>query len=154
MVEFDLDFQDAIREVEEKGAKATAAEWLARVEAEYGTAPLIYKKLEDRPEALISHLLYKNAVNQMSSLEPRVVELISLAVGAALRCDHCTSYHMQVAKKMGIPKEEILEAVLVAGLLANSSVLANAYRVVIPAAGKHPSGACCPISGLPAKKDD
>ena len=47
MVEFDLDFQDAIREVEEKGAKATAAEWLARVEAEYGTAPLIYKKLEE-----------------------------------------------------------------------------------------------------------
>ena len=81
MVEFDLDFQDAIREVEEKGAKATAAEWLARVEAEYGTAPLIYKKLEDSPEALISHLLYKTAVNQMSSLEPRVVELISLAVG-------------------------------------------------------------------------
>ncbi len=154
MVEFDLDFQDAIREVEEKGAKATAAEWLARVEAEYGTAPLIYKKREDCPEALISHLLYKNAVNQMSSLEPRVVELISLAVGAALRCDHCTAYHMQVAKKMGIPKEEILEAVLVAGLLANSSVLANAYRVVIPDVAKQPCGASCSISGLPAKKEE
>ena len=100
MVEFDLDFQDAIREVEEKGAKATAAEWLARVEAEYGTA------------------------------------------------------HMQVAKKMGIPKEEILEAVLVAGLLANSSVLANAYRVVIPDVAKQPCGASCSISGIPAKKEE
>ena len=102
MVEFDLDFQDAIREVEEKGAKATAAEWLARVEAEYGTAPLIYKKLEDCPEALISHLLYKNAVNH----------------------------------------------------LANSSVLANAYRVVIPDVAKQPCGASCSISGIPAKKEE
>ena len=153
MVEFDLDFQEAIRELEEKGAKTTAADWLARVEEEYGTAPLIYKNLEDCPEALISHLLYKNAVNQMSSLEPRVIELISLAVGAALRCDHCTAYHMQVAKKMGIPKEEILEAVLVAGLLANSTVLANAYRV-IPDVAKEPCGAGCSIAGVPAKKEE
>ena len=152
MVEFDLNFQEAMREVEEKGPQKTAADWLARVEEEYGTVPLIYKKLEDSPEALISHLLYKNAVNQMSSLEPRVIELISLAVGAALRCDHCTAYHMQVAKKMGIPKEEILEAVLVAGLLANSSVLANAYRV-IPEVAKEPCGASCSIGGVPAKKE-
>lgn len=92
-------------------------------------------------------------MNQMSSLEPRVIELISLAVGAALRCDHCTAYHMQVAKKMGIPKEEILEAVLVAGLLANSSVLANAYRV-IPDVAEEPCGAGCSIAGVPAKKEE
>jgi AhpD family alkylhydroperoxidase len=153
MVDFDLDFDDAIREVQAKGAKQTAADWLSRVENEYGTAPLIYKKLEDSPEALISHLLYKNAVNQISSLEPRVVELISLAVGAALRCDHCTRYHMQVARKMGISKEEILEAILVAGLLANSSVLANAYRLVPSAALPDVCGAGCSISGVPADKD-
>ncbi|MDV0442858.1 carboxymuconolactone decarboxylase family protein [Methanorbis rubei] len=152
MVKFDLDFHEAVREVEEKGAKETAADWLERVENEYGAVPLIYKKLENSPEALISHLLYKNAVNQMSSLEPRVIELISLAVASALRCDHCTAYHMQVAKKMGIPKEEILEAVLVAGLLANSSVLANAYRVM-PEVSKEPCGAGCSIGGVPAKKE-
>jgi AhpD family alkylhydroperoxidase len=153
MVKFDLDFQEAIREVEAKGAKTTVMNWLIRTEEEYGTIPLIYKKLEDCPEALISHLLYKNAVNQMSSLEPRVIELISLAVAAALRCDHCTAYHMQVAKKMGIPKEEILEAVLIAGLLANSSVLANAYRV-IPDVAKEPCGASCSIVGVPGKKGE
>lgn len=152
MVEFDLDFQEAIREIEEKGAQETASDWLERVENEYGSAPLIYKKLKDSPEALISHLLYKNAVNQMSNLEPRVIELISLAVGAALRCDHCTAYHMQVAKKMGIPKEEILEAVLVAGLLANSSVLANAYRMIPPGV-KEPCGASCSLGGVSPKKE-
>lgn len=153
MVEFDLNFDDAIREVQAKGAKETAADWLLRVEDEYGTAPLIYKKLEDSPEALISHLLYKNAVNQMSSLEPKVIELISLAVGAALRCDHCTAYHMKVAQKMGIPKEEILEAILVAGLLANSSVLANAYRLVPEVSLEKDCGASCSIGGVSAGKE-
>ena len=36
MVEFDLDFQEAIHEVEAKVAKATASHWLAQVEAEEG----------------------------------------------------------------------------------------------------------------------
>ncbi len=143
MVEFDLKFDEAIREIEENGSEKTAADWLSRVEGEFGTAPLIYKKLEACPEALISHLLYKNAVSQAGALPAKTVELISLAVASALRCDHCTAYHMQVAQKMGISKEEILEAVLVAGLLANSSVLANAYRVVVPET--EPCGASCAI---------
>ncbi|HJJ50297.1 MAG TPA: carboxymuconolactone decarboxylase family protein, partial [Methanocorpusculum sp.] len=120
-----------------------AADWLAQIEEEFGTSPLIYQKLEDNPEALIAHLLYKNAVTSAGALPPKTVELISLAVGAALRCDHCTTYHMQVAKKMGISNEEILEAVLVAGLLANSSVLANAYRLVIPE--KEPCAGTCAL---------
>jgi len=143
MVEIDMTFEEAIAEVQKNGAKQTAADWLGRIEAEYGTSPLIYQKLEACPEALISHLLYKNSVTQAGALPPKTVELISLAVGAALRCDHCTTYHMQVAKKMGITNEEILEAVLVAGLLANSSVLANAYRLVVPE--KEPCVGTCAI---------
>ncbi len=137
-------FEDVIRSVEEKGAQATADELIRDVENEFGQAPLIYKKLEHMPEALISHLLYKNAIGEGGCLPPKTVELISLAVGSALRCDHCTAYHMQVAQKMGISKEEILEAVLIAGLLANSSVLANAYRVV-DAGEEESCGAACSI---------
>ncbi|MDO5844881.1 MAG: carboxymuconolactone decarboxylase family protein, partial [Methanocorpusculum sp.] len=132
MVSLDLSFEEAIAEVQKKGAKTAASEWLDRVYDEFGSVPLIYTKLESSPESLISHLMYKNSVTQLGALDAKTVELISLAVGAALRCDHCTAYHMQVAQKMGITKEEILEAVLVAGMLANSSVLANAYRVVAP----------------------
>ncbi|MBQ3570515.1 MAG: carboxymuconolactone decarboxylase family protein [Methanocorpusculum sp.] len=132
-------FDEVIRSVQEKGAQATADELIRNVEEEFGSAPLIYKKLEDMPEALISHLLYKNAIGEGGCLPPKTVELISLAVGSALRCDHCTEYHMRAAKLMGASKEEILEAVLIAGMLANSSVLANAYRVVDP--DEEPCGA-------------
>lgn len=136
-------FDEVIRSVQEKGAQATADELIRNVEEEFGSAPLIYKKLEDMPEALISHLLYKNAIGEGGCLPPKTVELISLAVGSALRCDHCTEYHMRAAKLMGASKEEILEAVLIAGMLANSSVLANAYRVVDP--DEEPCGAACSI---------
>ena len=136
-------FNEVIRSVQEKGAQATADELIRNVEEEFGSAPLIYKKLEDMPEALISHLLYKNAIGEGGCLPPKTVELISLAVGSALRCDHCTEYHMRAAKLMGASKEEILEAVLIAGMLANSSVLANAYRVVDP--DEEPCGAACSI---------
>ena len=136
-------FDEDIRSVQEKGAQATADELIRNVEEEFGSAPLIYKKLEDMPEALISHLLYKNAIGEGGCLPPKTVELISLAVGSALRCDHCTEYHMRAAKLMGASKEEILEAVLIAGMLANSSVLANAYRVVDP--DEEPCGAACSI---------
>ena len=136
-------FDEVIRSVQEKGAQATADELICNVEEEFGSAPLIYKKLEDMPEALIAHLLYKNAVGEGGCLPAKTVELISLAVGSALRCDHCTEYHMRAAKLMGTSKEEILEAVLIAGMLANSSVLANAYRVVDP--DEEPCGAACSI---------
>ena len=136
-------FDEVIRSVQEKGAQATADDLIRNVEEEFGSAPLIYKKLEDMPEALISHLLYKNAIGEGGCLPPKTVELISLAVGSALRCDHCTEYHMRAAKLMGASKEEILEAVLIAGMLANSSVLANAYRVVDP--DEEPCGAACSI---------
>ena len=136
-------FDEVIRSVQEKGAQATADELIRNVEEEFGSAPLIYKKLEDMPEALISHLLYKNAIGEGGCLPPKTVELISLAVGSALRCDHCTEYHMRAAKLVGASKEEILEAVLIAGMLANSSVLANAYRVVDP--DEEPCGAACSI---------
>lgn len=36
---------------------------------------------------------------------------------------------MQAAAKKGATREEILEVILIAGMISNSSVLANAYRI-------------------------
>ena len=45
-----------------------------------GAVPLIFKRMGERPEVLISHLLYKGTVAQTSPLDPKYVELISMAV--------------------------------------------------------------------------
>ncbi|WP_084600731.1 carboxymuconolactone decarboxylase family protein [Methanolacinia paynteri] len=126
----ELDFENSLKKIAETGKEKSAKELLERVERETGEIPLIYEKMAKKPEVLISHLLYKCAVTETSTLEPKTVELICLAVGAALNCPHCTEYHMRAAKAKGATKDEILEAVLLAGSLAQASVLADAYRVI------------------------
>jgi AhpD family alkylhydroperoxidase len=123
------EFEERLAQIVASGADVTADEWMRKIEEEYGRVPLIFKRMGERPEVLISHLLYKGTVAQTSPLDPKYVELISLAVGAALKCPHCTGYHMQAALKMGASREEILEVILLAGMIANSSVLANSYRI-------------------------
>ncbi len=123
------DFEETLRRISDRGGEQTACEWMRDIEEEYGRAPLIFKRMAERPEVLISHLLYKGTVTKTSSMPPKYVELISMAVGAALKCQHCTSYHMQAAVKKGASREEVLETILISGLISNSSVLANAYRI-------------------------
>jgi len=125
-----IEFEERLAQIVAQGADATAKDWMRVIEEDYGKVPLIFKRMGERPEVLISHLLYKSTVAETSQLDPKYVELISMAVGAALKCPHCTGYHMQAALKMGATREEILEVVLLAGLISNSSVLANAYRIV------------------------
>ncbi|MEN6610439.1 MAG: carboxymuconolactone decarboxylase family protein [Methanoregulaceae archaeon] len=123
------DFEEKLRQIIEKGDKATAEDWLRTIEKDYGRTPLIFKRMAERPEVLISHLLYKGTVAETSALDPKYVELICMAVGAALKCPHCTGYHLLAAMKMGASRDEILEVILLAGLISNSSVLATAYRI-------------------------
>ena len=125
-----MDFEKRLARVAERGSDAIARELLREIENEYGRVPLIFERMAERPEILISHLLYKSAVVETTRLDPKTIELISLAVGAALKCTHCVEYHMQAAKAKGATRDEILEAILIAGMLANSAVLADAYRVV------------------------
>lgn len=123
------EFELTLQEIVSRGGEEIAEAWMKDIEVEYGRAPLIFKRMAERPEVLISHLLYKTAVIKTSAIDPKYTELISMAVGAALRCPHCTSYHMQAAAKKGATREEILEVILIAGMISNSSVLANAYRI-------------------------
>ena len=125
-----MTFEEELSRIAEAGTDEACADWMKVIEQEYGKVPLIFQRMAERPEVLVSHLLYKDAVTKTSALDPKHVELVCLAVGAALKCVHCTGYHMQAALKMGATREEILETVLIAGLISNSSVLANAYRVI------------------------
>ena len=142
-------FEQKLARIVEQGADIAADEWMKVIEEEYGRVPLIFKRMGERPEVLISHLLYKGTVAQTSPLDPKYVELISMAVGAALKCPHCTGYHMQAALKMGATRDEILEVILLSGMISNSSVLANAYRIFDE---KMEKCVPCEVKGTPEKK--
>jgi len=139
-----------LKEIGERGLEKTAEDCLQKIEEESGAVPLIFRRMAERPEVLLSHLLYKSAVAETSSIEPKFVELISLAVSAALNCSHCVEYHMQTALKKGATRAEILEVILIAGALANASVLADAYRVVDPSGES--CGISCDVNGFGLKR--
>lgn len=123
-------FEELLEGIARDGSEKTARTWLQEIETEYGKVPLIFQRMAERPEILISHLLYKGAVTGTGTLDPKTIELISLAVGAALKCPHCVEYHVQSAIRKGATRGEILEVILIAGLLANAAILANAYRII------------------------
>jgi AhpD family alkylhydroperoxidase len=125
-----MEFEEVLAKIINDGTTVISKEWLDDIEKEYGRVPLIFKRMAERPEVLISHLLYKGTVTTAGAIEPKMLELISLAVGAALKCPHCVDYHVRAAMRKGATRDEILEVILVAGMLANSAILANAYRII------------------------
>jgi AhpD family alkylhydroperoxidase len=63
-------------------------------------------------------------------MDPKTVELISIAVASALRCEHCLKTHVRVAKRLGVSKEEIFDSVLIASSVSTAAVLAEGTRSV------------------------
>ncbi len=151
-MEHSVDFEETLQEILKRGPKTASTDWLEGIKEEFGSVPLIYQKMAKKPEVLLSHLLYKDAIFETSSIEPKMVELISIAVGAALNCNHCVEYHMHSALKKGATKEEILEVVLIAGSLAQAAVLADAYRI-IDVGTTNGCGATCEINSVKLKKN-
>jgi AhpD family alkylhydroperoxidase len=143
-----MEFEETLEKILERGSQKTAEDWLKSINQEYGRVPLIFERMAERPEVLISHLLYKTAVTSTSTLNPKLVELISLAVGSALKCRHCVDYHIRAAIKKGATTDEILEVILIAGLTANAAVLANAYRVMNDAMQEKVCEGTCDINGV------
>lgn len=124
-----MEFEEELETIVNEGVEKAAKEMLKVVEEEYGEIPYIFHFLEDQPELLVTKMLYNNAIFKRSqALDPKTVELISIAVSAAVRCSHCMKLHMRVASRMGISDEEIAAAIFIAGSLANASVLAVATR--------------------------
>ncbi|MEA1944575.1 MAG: carboxymuconolactone decarboxylase family protein [Euryarchaeota archaeon] len=108
-----------------------AQELLDAVEKYYGEIPYILQFMQDTPELLVPKILYDSAIiREFKRLDPKTIELISIGVSAAIRCDHCLRMHIRIANKLGIPKEEIFDAILIAGTLSNATVLADATRVL------------------------
>lgn len=146
-----VDFEETLQEILKRGTDSASRDWLEGIKDEYGSVPLIYQKMAKKPEVLLSHLMFKDAIAETSSIDPKMIELISVAVGAALNCNHCVEYHMNSALKKGATKEEILEVVLIAGSLAQAAVLADAYRIID--VGTNGCGASCEINGIGLKKN-
>ena len=123
-----MSFEDELDAILVKGKDKSAEEILKAVESTYGEVPYVFSFMKDNPEILITKILHNNAILRSSNLDPKTVELISVAVSAAMRCSHCLKLHIRIASNLGIPDDQIAAAIFLAGNLVNASVLATATR--------------------------
>ena len=68
-------------------------------------------------------------VAEDTALEPKVKQLIGLAVSAQVPCSYCIYFHTEVAKAYGATPEEIKEAVALAAISRHWSTVLNGMSI-------------------------
>lgn len=130
-------------------------ELLKQVEKVYGEIPYILNFMKQNPELLLTKILYDNSIiREFKRLDAKTIELISIGVSAALKCEHCLKMHIRVAQRLGVTREEIFDAILIAGSLSNAAVLAEGTRAMesekLTASGDDE----CEVCAIPEEKKD
>jgi AhpD family alkylhydroperoxidase len=94
------------------------------------------------PDVMRGLQTMEGAAQKTGLLEPKVHELIALAVAVTTRCDGCISVHTKNASAHGATREEIAEALGVAISLNAGAALTYSARVLdafaaLPDKGHH-----------------
>jgi AhpD family alkylhydroperoxidase len=119
-----------VKETRSLLCKTVLAEALAEMHAgKNGELGFLLKVLKERPRTFNPYLFKGMSIyREPSALDRKTVELVALGAAAALRCDHCLEAHMRRAMDVGASLDEIMDALLVAGAISESSTLSVAFR--------------------------
>jgi AhpD family alkylhydroperoxidase len=113
----------------EEVVEDVAENMMKRAEEEYGEIPFIMNFLRQKPEILVSRSIKNMETKKyMKGIQPKVVEMMSVAAAVALGCEYCTDLHVRAALHAGATEDEVFSAIMVAGQIAESSRLALGLR--------------------------
>ena len=87
-----------------------------------------YAKLS--PDAIRGWQTIEGAAAATGRLEPKIHELIALAVAVTTRCDGCITVHAKNALDAGATREEIAEALSVAIAMNTGAAVVYSARVL------------------------
>lgn len=125
-----MKFENTLKSLFGKEPEEAVKELLKNTEEDYGEVPFILQAMSDKPNVILPKIIYDDAVlRHPEHLDERTVELITIGVATALKCDHCLNMHMRVAERKGISDEEVFEAILIGSALSSTAILAQAMRV-------------------------
>jgi len=62
------------------------------------------------------------------NLDVKTKELLGLVASMVLRCDDCVKYHLETCYKLGLNKEQVVEALSVATLVGGTIVIPHLRR--------------------------
>jgi AhpD family alkylhydroperoxidase len=108
----------------------TAAAIMEFFKTSYGGSGFLMRTLAaEKPAAFIRYALDGDRqLGPPRALDPKMIELVSVASSAVLMCDFCLKAHIDSALSNGATWEEILDTILIAAHIAESSTLSVALR--------------------------
>jgi len=99
-------------------AKKVAEEFKKMVQEKLGMVPPHIEAMCDNAPEVVAHFVRMyGAAMKPGALDPKVKELIGLALAVALGCRHCMTWHTIMALEHGASQEEIWEALGVAAIM-------------------------------------
>lgn len=85
------------------------------------------KLIEKRPGALDAFMQYRNQLLENGPLSKRERTLIMLATTVALKACSCIGVQSENARSEGVSEEEIVQTMLIAGIVSGNTPLSTAY---------------------------
>jgi AhpD family alkylhydroperoxidase len=98
------------------------------IEKRRGALGFLLSTLKERPRTFNPYLLKGRSVYNPTFLDKKTAELAAVAAATALRCEHCLDAHMERALEEGASLEELMDVILIAGAISESSTLSVAFR--------------------------
>ena len=100
-------------------AKKVAEEFKKMVQEKLGMVPPHIEAMCDNAPEVVAHFVRMyGAAMKPGKLDPKIKELIGLALAVALGCKHCMTWHTIMALEHGATKEEIFEVLGVAAVMS------------------------------------
>jgi 4-carboxymuconolactone decarboxylase len=94
-----------------------------------GELGYVLNVLKERPRTFNPYLLKGMTVyKEPKALDRKTAELVAVSAAAALHCEHCLEAHMARAVAEGATLDEVMDTLLVAGSISESSLYSVAFR--------------------------
>ena len=119
-----------IREAREMLCKAELTDAITdAMVKDRGELGYVLNVLKERPRTFNPYLLKGMTVyKEPKALDRKTAELVAVSAAAALHCEHCIEAHMGRAVAEGATLDEVMDTLLVAGAISESSTLSVAFR--------------------------
>ncbi|MBN1781122.1 carboxymuconolactone decarboxylase family protein [bacterium] len=101
---------------------------LQQFEARYGFVPKTLLVMSEREGVLPAFFQYGTSLMVGGPLTMREYNLVTLSAAVALKSPGCIANQIMKLKKLGVSDDEILQVVMVAGMLGNTTTLQDAFE--------------------------
>ena len=100
---------------------------ISQFEMQYGFIPKPLLLLSERSGVVPNFMKYGSSLTIGGPLTPREINLITLSAAVALKSPECIRNQIKKLKKTDVSDEEIMQVVMLAAVLGNTTTLSDAF---------------------------